>query len=262
MDRSPAPTVFGSQLKHWRQLRRKSQLELSIATGVSPRHISFIETGRSRPGADVIERLAEALDVPLRERNDLLRSAGLPARYPQTDLSDAALEPFRRVITMMLEAHDPFPGFVLDRWWTMVDANRAGRALFVGGRDLAQAPVNMLDWMLSPEVRAMIVNWHEMLWTGIHRMRRELEECGGDARLRELHDRAMGIVTGAKPPSSEVLESPVACARIRLGGEELAVVSTIARFGRTREVTLQELRVELIFPADDRTRAFFMDRTP
>lgn len=256
-------TAFGSQLKHWRSLRRMSQLDLSLHAGVSARHLSFLETGRSRPRQNVILRLAEALDVPLRDRNDLLRSVGLPIHYPEARLSDESLAPYRNIIDQMLSHHAPYPGFVLDRWWNMTEANAPARQLFLGGRDLAvDGPVNMLDWMQEPAVRQLIVNWDEALWAGVQRLRREVDESGGDARLSEFLARALAVAGDVTRPAPEYSDNPVLCIRLRvpLGDgtfQELSVLSTIARFGTTREITLDELRIELVFPADETTAEFF-----
>ncbi len=255
-------TSFGLQLKHWRSVRRMSQLDLSLHAGVSARHVSFLETGRSRPGQEVVLRLAEALDVPLRDRNDLLRAVGLPTHYPEARLSDEALAPYRNIIDQMLGHHAPYPGFVLDRWWNMVEANRPAEALLLGGRTLKDGPLNMLDWISMPEVQAMIVNWDEARWAGIQRLRREVDEAGGDETLAGLLAGALKLAEGVPKPAPEYSDSPVLCTRLRVPGDdgevhELSVLSTIARFGTTREITLDELRIELLFPADAVTEAFF-----
>lgn len=240
-----------------------SQLDLSLYAGVSARHLSFLETGRSRPRQDVILRLAEALDVPLRDRNELLRSVGLPIHYPETRLSDDSLAPYRNIVGQMLEHHAPYPGFILDRWWNMIEANAPARQLFLGGRDLAViGPVNMLDWMLEPAVRQLIVNWDEALWAGVHQLRREVDQAGGDSKLSELLSRALKAASEVPPPDPEYSNSPVQRTYLRVptaGGEvqQLSVLSTIARFGAAREITLDELRVELVFPADPLTESFF-----
>ena len=144
----------------------------------------------------------------------------------------------------------------------MVEANASARQLFLGGNDLAAGPLNMLDWFLQPQVRDLIVNWEEALWSGVHRLRRDVDESGGDAQLVALLKRAKKVAVDIQPPPPETLDSPVFCTQLRVpvnGGppQTLSVVSTIARFGTTREITLDELRIELIFPADAPTRAFF-----
>lgn len=257
-------TAFGSRLKHWRSVRRMSQLDLSLHASVSARHLSFLETGRSRPGQDVVLRLAEALDVPLRDRNDLLRAVGLPLHYPEARLSDELLAPYREIIDQMLSHHAPYPGFVLDRWWNMVEANLPAQQLFLGGRSLSQGPINMLDWIADPAIRELIINWEETLWAGIQRLRREADEAAGDEQLSELLSRALKLAEGVPQPAPEYTDSPVLCTRLRMplpSGEmqELSVLSTIARFGTSREITLDELRIELIFPGDETTARFFRD---
>ncbi len=263
----PMKTAFGTSLKHWRSIRRISQLELSQIVGMSARHLSFLETGRSRPRQEIVLRLAEALSIPLRERNELLLSAGLPSHYPKSEMSAAGLEPFQRIVGQILEQHAPYPGFVLDRWWNMTEANEPATQLFLAGRSLKWSPLNILDWLTQPYVRELIVNWEEALWSGVHRLRREVQESGDDSRLTELLGRAMQLVKDVPMPSPEYWGLPVLCTRLRIPKvcgryRELSVVSTVARFGTTREITCDELRVELIFPADDETRSFFEESCP
>lgn len=133
-------TAFGRHMKQWRRQRGLSQLQLAVRADVSQRHLSFIETGRSRPRADVVHKLAEALEIPLRERNMMLEAAGLAPSYPEMPLSNDAVAPFRHAIQRMLEAHEPYPAYVINRWWELVDANEAGHRLFPG-----VLPVSMRD---------------------------------------------------------------------------------------------------------------------
>jgi transcriptional regulator with XRE-family HTH domain len=128
-ERAMSATAFGRQLRLWRSWARLSQLELALRASLSQRHLSFIETGRSRPGTDVVLRIAEALEIPLRDRNRLLESAGLGPHYPEVELTDLVSAPFRAAVAHLLEAHEPYPAFVLNRWWDVVDANRAARQL-------------------------------------------------------------------------------------------------------------------------------------
>ena len=241
-----------------------SQLDLSLHAGVSARHLSFLETGRSRPRLELVLRLSEALHVPLRDRNDLLRSVGLAAHYPEARLSDASLAPYRKIMEQMLRHHEPYPGFVIDRTWNMVMSNPTATELFLGGASLEDGSIGMLDWIETPSVRALIVNWDELLWAGVERLRHEVDNSGGDKELTALLARALGIAREIPRPAPETIENPVMCTHLRIPTEsgevrELSVLSTIARFGTTREVTLDELRVELLFPADDATEAFFRE---
>lgn len=248
-------TAFGRQLKQWRRQRGLSQLELAVRADMSQRHISFIETGRSRPREDVVRKVAETLEIPLRERNLMLEAAGLAPSYPEMPLSDAAVAPFRNAIRKMLEAHEPYPAYVIDRWWDLVDANAAGRRMFPNA---SNGPINCVDAFLRPgPFRELIENYSAMAWTFLRRMRIEVANAGPDKRLRDLLERAENYMKGV-PPSEEDLSSElVVCPRLRIGDRVIRTVSMVARFGTAREVTLDELRVELIFPADAEAEAFF-----
>lgn len=250
--------AFGRQLKHWRRQQGLSQLALASAADLSQRHLSFIETGRSRPGEDVVLRVAEALDLPLRERNNLLLAAGLTPCFADLPLSHDAIAPFRAAIERMLETHEPYPAYVIDRWWDVVDANAAGWRLFPVARD---GPVNAVDVFLAPgPVRDMVENFDAVAWAFLQRLRLEIAGSGPDARLQALLERAEGYLKDLPPPASNTSEPGselVICPRLRVGDQTVATLSMIARFGNTREVNLDELRVEMLFPADAAAVAFF-----
>ena len=248
-------TAFGRHVKQWRRQRRLSQLDLAVRADVSQRHVSFIETGRSRPREDVVHRVAEALEVPIRDRNILLAAAGLAPSYPDVPLSDEAAAPFRGAVRQMLESHEPYPAYVINRWWDLVDANEAGRRLFP---QTAEGPFNFVDGFLGPgPMRAMIVNFPAAGWTGLRRLRREVADSGPDERLRELLERAEGYMKDV-PVETEIPGSDlVVCPHFRVGDKIIKTVSMVARFGTAREVTLDELRVELMFPRDEEGEAFF-----
>lgn len=231
-----------------------SQLELAAAAEVSQRHLSFIETGRSRPRADVIRRLSEALDVPLRDRNRLLTAAGLPAGYPEVGADAPASAPFRAAVERLLERHEPYPAFVLDRWWDVVGMNGAARRLFpaAGG-----SVTNAVDAFLAPGgMREIVVNFPEVAGMYLRRLEAEIS-LASDERSLELLERARGYLDGVPVVSPSHGDELVICPRLRLGDAIVGTVTMVARFGATREVTLDELRVELIFPADAAAEAFF-----
>ena len=138
-------TAFGRHMKLWRRQSGISQLELSVRAGLSQRHVSFIETGRSRPGEDVVHKVAEALEVPLRDRNLMLEAAGLAPGYPELALSDEETAPYSLIVRKMLEAHLPYPAYVINRWWQLVDANDAGKRLFPV---LIDGPVDLVETFL------------------------------------------------------------------------------------------------------------------
>ncbi len=246
------PSAFGRQLKYWRNQRGFSQLDLAAEATMSQRHVSFIESGRSRPGEDVVLRVAEALDVPLRDRNSLLMAAGLTPRFPELPYAHEDIAPFRSAIERMLESHEPYPAYVIDRWWMLVDTNAAGRKLFPVATD---QPVNVVDAFLSPgPVRDMIENFDEVAAIFLQRLRHEVAGCGPDERLQGLVARAEGYLSDLSPDTLAVGDDPsalVICPRLRIGDASVATLSMIARFGNTREINLDELRVELIYPADE-----------
>ena len=247
-------TAFGHYMKQWRRQRGLSQLELAVRADVSQRHVSFIETGRSRPREDVVHKVAEALEVPLRDRNTLLEAAGLAPSYPEVLLSDGAAAPFRNAIRKMLESQ-PYPAYVINRWWELVDANAAGRRIFPVTGD---GPISLVDAFLGPgPMREMIDNFSAVGWMFLRRMRREVADSGPDERLRELLERAEAymkdVPIDVESPGSEL----VVCPHLRIGGQVIKTASMVARFGTAREVTLDELRVELVFPGDEEAEAFF-----
>ena len=249
-------SAFGRQLRHWRRQRGLSQLELAARAEMTQRHVSFIETGRSRPRVGVVHKISEALEIPIRERNTMLEAAGLPPSYPDVPLSNAAVAPFQDAIQRMLAVHEPYPAYVINRWWDIIDANNAGRQLFPQDAD---TQLNAVDLFLGPgPVRSMIANFPIVAWTFVHRMRREVANAGPDKRLQDLLERAESYLTDVPHPADEAISSElVICPHLQLGDQLIKTISMVARFGNAREVTLDELRVELVFPADEAAEAFF-----
>ena len=247
----PGPTPFGRELRRWRDTRKLSQLRLASAASMSPRYLSFVETGRSRPSAAVVHRLAEALEVPLRERNRLLEAAGLAAAYPLRSLDDASLSPYRSVVRMLLDNHDPFPGVAMDQSYRVLDANQSARRLFPN--------IERADWLetsFAPgsPLREAIENFDEVGHTALDLFRQEL--AAGAAVQEQIDTLARHLEGVPRPKPSAELE-PMPCIRIRVGDVLVTTVSTIARFNRANDITLDELRVELLFPADEQSAAFF-----
>jgi transcriptional regulator with XRE-family HTH domain len=239
-------TPFGRQLRAWRSVRRLSQLELSSRAEVAPRHLSFLETGRSRPGEGVVVRLGEALDLPLRARNELLRSAGFDPLYAEEDLASARLQPLREVIDQLLSRHSPLPAFVLDVRWRIVDANRAGRAAALAGYDL---PVSSLRVLREGPLRRAMVNWSEVARAAVSRARQDLELHPDEELAEEVArlEREVGPAVGGA--------DPVLITELRLAGTRIRTFTTLCRFSSPRSVAADELQVELVFPADAASRA-------
>ena len=246
---------FGSRLGQWRRQRGLSQLGLAGRVGSTPRHVSFLETGRSRPSRQMVLRLADALDVGLREANALLHAAGLPGRYPRTALDGADLAPYRAAIERMLTAHEPYPAMVVDRHWTVVLANRACSVLYgpqVVGRNFVR------DALADPAAAEAIVNWPEVAWAGLDRLRHQLDRTPFDEDLRDLVRLAEKALTGVARP--EPADPALAvCPWFRVGDEVVRTIAMVARFDPIAEVTLDELRVELMYPLYEPAERFFRD---
>ncbi len=255
---------WGELLRDWRQRRRLSQLDLALDAGVSARHLSFLETGRSRPSREMVMRLAEELEVPLRDRNRLLLAAGFAPAYEERPLEAPEMEPVRRAVAQVLTGHEPFPAAVVDRWWNLVAANR-NVSLFLEGVDprLLEPPANVLRVSLHPDGMApRIANLAE--WRGhlLDRLRREVAATA-DGRLAELLDEvsAFPAPPAAAPerPAQGAIAVPL---RLHDGDRELSFFSTVATFGTAVDVTVAELSIEAFFPADARTATFLHESLP
>ncbi|MEA2168608.1 MAG: hypothetical protein QOF76_1908 [Solirubrobacteraceae bacterium] len=252
----------GTLLREWRVRRRMSQLDLSLEAGVSTRHLSYVETGRSRPSADMVLHLAEQLDVPLRERNQLLLAAGHAPVFSQYDVDSPELEAARAALQAVLDAHEPFPALAVDRHWGMVAANRAIQGLIAGvAPELLEEPVNVLRLSLHPDGLApRIVNlgeWREHL---LSRLAREATTLG-DPALAALHAE-LSALPGPPPPPEAALPALAVPLRLRAGDAELVFLSTVTTFGTATDVTLAELSVEAFLPADAATAAALHAHTP
>jgi transcriptional regulator with XRE-family HTH domain len=245
----------GTLLRDWRQRRRMSQLDLALEAGVSARHVSFVETGRSRPSAEMVVQLAEHLDVPLRDRNALLLAAGYAPAYAQRDLDEPEMGPVRDAIDRVLRGHEPFPAIVVDRHWGLIAANRAVPLLVAGAAaHLTEPPVNVLRLSLHPEGMApRIVNLGEWRAHLLDRLGRQAV-VSGDPAMFALHEE-LAAYPGGEPGHAPDLEAgAIAVAlRLRVDGEELAFISTATTFGTATDVTVSELAIESFFPADERT---------
>lgn len=252
---------YGTALKTWRSARRLSQLELATVADVSQRHVSFLETGRARPSREMVIHLAIALDVPRRDRNAMLAAAGFSAEYPETPLREPALDQVRGTLETILRAHEPFPAIVVDRGWDVVLANEAALRFTMAMLDPQSAAVaqgmNALRVILHPEgVRRFIVNWQEVAAAALRRLDNEITARPADGVLLSLRDELLAypdvaeLRTSAPRPSPEDLLMPFC---YRIGNHELKLFSTIATIGEAHDITLDELRLETFFAADDST---------
>lgn len=246
---------FGELLRRWRGVRRTSQLELASAAGTTPRYVSFVETGRSQPSRQMVVRLARALDVPLRERNDLLLAAGFAPLYPLGSLEGPELELVQRALASILDQHEPFPAVVMDRRWNVLRAN--GGAAWLFGSLLHPAPVpddaNVLRLMLEAgPVRDAVRNWDDVAPALLDRARREAVGGVLDPETSALVDRLgpHGVVCTDGARSG----GPVIDVQFEVGDDVLSLFSVVSTVGTPVDVTAQELRIEAFFPSDDATR--------
>jgi transcriptional regulator with XRE-family HTH domain len=251
------PASVGRLLRGWRERRRLSQLDLALRAEVSARHLSFIETGRSRPTSEMIIRLAQQLEVPLRERNVLLLSGGYAPAYPANSLADPPMSAVHEAIEHVLRAHEPFPAVVIDARWDLVAANDAVPVLMQGASPaLLEPPVNVLRLSLHPEgMASRIVNLAEWRAHLLHRLSHDIESTG-DPALIALRDE---LATYPSPPpltrpDTRAILVPL---RMRVQGTVLSLFSTTTVFGTPRDVTLAELAIESFYPADAPTAAFW-----
>ena len=236
-----------------------SQLDLAVESQVSARHLSFVETGRSRPSRELVLHLAEHLEVPLRDRNALLLAAGYAPVYPELSLDGPEMDPVRQALDKILEGHEPFPAVVVDRRWDLVSANRAASAILgTAAPNLLTPPINTLRVSLHPDgLASRIVNLAEYSSHLLMRLRRQVA-VSGDRELLALGDelRSYPGVTEdllSTPDPTALLFVPLVL-RTDEGGE-LTFFSTLATFGTALDITLAELSVEAFFPADRRTAA-------
>lgn len=256
-----ATTAFGRELRRWRDQRRHSQLDLATLADVSQRHLSHLETGRSNPSREMVLRLAEALDLPLRSRNDLLGAAGFTGAYEERALGDAASAPVRRALQGVLDAHDPAPAYVVDRRWDLVLANAATARLTALLPDPAAAAEaaggNVLRLLLHPDgLRPHVTNFGDVATVLLARLRREMVEHGGPEELTSLlaeTERLAGDAVGRFEVEPSARDLAVML-HLELAGQRLSLLTMIATIGAAHDVTLEELRVETLLPADEATR--------
>lgn len=252
---------IGDLIKEWRGRRRLSQLDLALEAGISQRHLSFVESGRSAPSRDMVETLAETLSLPLRERNILLLSAGFAPGYSARTLDDPAMRAARGAVEQVLKAHEPNPALAVDRGWNLVMANAAVAPLLglVSDPSLLQGKINVLRVSLHPGGLAPYIldlaQWKAHL---LHRLGQQIEataDAGLIALEKELAAYPAPVKKGAisrRPEETDAIALPL---ELLVGGQKLAFITTITIFGTPVDVTLSELAVEAFFPADAETAA-------
>lgn len=255
------PSPFGQQLRHWRRKRGLSQLELSALAETTPRHVSFIETGRSRPGRELVLRLSDCMNLPMRARNTLLTTAGLPAAYAERDLNDVGMQPFRSAVSAILERHNPYPACVLDGLGKYHMTNETFRLFFPGVEDMT--PEQMIDaWFGSgPSLgRDMIENWDEAAWNYMDRLIHE-ELRTNHPLLADLIAQMRGHLKGVNRPQPTDA-SPVMSVRLKIDGQIIPVFSTVMYFENAHDIMISDLRLELAFPMDSAGDKLFRALSP
>src|SRR5436305_3045440 len=249
----------GEHLREWRQLRRLSQLDLALEAEISTKHLSFLETGRATPSREMVLHLAERLDLPLRERNLLLLSAGYAPVFSERSLEDPALGAARKAVDLVLAGHEPYPALAIDRHWTLITANKAMAPLLTGvDASLLKPPVNVLRLSLHPDGLApRIINLHQ--WRGhlLERLRRQIV-VSADVVLADLLTELRGFPApqaraGVKPDKGADYAGIAVPFRLATEAGVLSFFSTTTVFGPPVDVTLSELALESFFPADAAT---------
>lgn len=260
-------THFTNTLKGWRKVRKMSQLDLALAADVSQRHVSWLETGRSRPSREMVVKLSEALEVPLRDRNLILNAAGYADMYTAKALDEPTMEPVHGILQDMLNHHEPYPAFVLDRRWNVVMKNQAADTMFeiVGDPEQVWQDIgddgrhNIALLTVHPKgLRKFISNWDDIAGGFVKRLKKEAFESA-DQELIEFYDMLAGHVGELPPEQLQQELLPVLPIEIDLGVLQLKLASVISTFGTAQDITANELRVETFYPADEQTRKFFTE---
>lgn len=257
---------FTSQLKQWRKSRNMSQLDLALAADVSQRHVSWLETGKSQPSRDMILRLSEAMEVPLRERNHILNSAGYTNMYSEKALDDPSMNAVTAILTDILKHHEPYPAYVLDRHWNIKMKNSAADVLFdvIGDPNEVWNSIgdsgehNIALLTVHPNgLRRFIRNFDEISGQFIRRLKKEALDSGDPESIERFEQLAQYVELPDEQTASPML--PVLPIVIDLGGPVLSLCSVISTFGTAQDITTNELRVETFYPADPQTAKFFSE---
>jgi transcriptional regulator with XRE-family HTH domain len=260
--RSSGESAFGKALREWRTRRGLSQLALAGDAGISSRHLSFVETGRAQPSREMVLLLVRALDVPLRDRNDLLSAAGYAPVYRATKLEAPALAQARQALDFILRQQEPYPAIVIDRHWNILQANDGtGRLveLFLEPSAAADLGLNAMRLMLHPRgFRPHIVNWEAMAAALVQWLHRDILSGLGDAETRRLLEELLGYPGVPRHWGRldlDVSTDPFLPIEFRRGDVDLRYFSMLTSLGTPHDITLQEIRIESFYPADAATEA-------
>lgn len=259
-DETAEVSPIGRILKKWRRLRGLSQLNLALEAETSARHLSFIETGRARPSKGLVLRLGDALGIPLRARNEMLKATGFSPVFMESSLGDDSMNAINRALTAMLENHDPYPAMVLNGGWDIVMTNRSAALLVEAFGIASDGPLNAIKMVFDDQqLKPYIENWETVARFVLSRAMRELHESGNhDGKFSVVEE----ILANPNLPDEwrdpEALGDlpPVASLITRHGDLCLSWFSTISTFGTPQDVTLQETTIETLYPSDDITEAF------
>jgi transcriptional regulator with XRE-family HTH domain len=243
---------FAETLRSWRKTRRFSQMELALEADVSARHIAFLETGRAKPSPDMIGRLGDALQMPLASRNQMLTLAGFATRYPGRRWDAEEMAPIRAALDYTLGRHEPYPAFAADRLWTVIRMNAPAKRLF-GALGIVEGG-SLLDMMMSADLPQHIENWPDVAHASAHRLRTESAARGGIAQLDRVADALATASGGNHNPVG-----PVVPTIYRAGPIRLSLFAIIAQFGTPEDLALDDLKIELFFPADIETEQTLRD---
>jgi len=257
---------FQDYFKSWRRFRKLSQLELSLTAGVSQRHVSWLETGRSQPSREMVIRLSEAMEMPLRERNGFLQAAGFANVYKESTLEEPAMQAVLDVIQKVLQHHDPMPAVVVDRFWDVRMTNKGADLMFSLAGDSEEVweaigddgRHNLALLTLHPQgLRPYIANWNEAAPEFIGRLKREALASGD----REMQEKFAEIIALAGPlaeaKDNRTPLMPVLPLEISVNGLNLSLFSVITTFGTPQDITTEELRIEAFYPTDKSTEQIF-----
>ena len=261
--RAAPSDAFPGLLREWRQKRRLSQLDLALASDVSQRHVSFLESGRANPSRSMILQLSETLDVPLRERNAWLTAAGFAPLFRTRPLDDPQMGQVMSAVRMMLTAHEPFPAIALDRAWNVLMSNRPFDLLgAMLGEDIWErvggGQRNLMRLFFHPQgIRPLVINWAAvgpLIW---RRAQREAETLGGQEMKAVLADLAPHQDADVLWSAADTALAPVLPFQMQVNGQAISMFAIIATLGTAQDVTAEELRIETLFPADTQTEALF-----
>jgi transcriptional regulator with XRE-family HTH domain len=257
-DAGRSGTYLGALLRHWRDIRGKSQFDLSLDAGVSQKQISFIESGRSAPGRQTLQELAQALDIPFRDRNILLLAAGYAPIYAEGAWNAPEMRSITRALARILRQHEPFPAVVMDRYWNVLMTNEAAPRFFNCFVDMAarKAPRNVLHLMFDPEgMRPFVANWKDVARGLFERVYRESVGRVIDERTRDLLAALLAypdVKSEWKAPGV-ANAAPVIPMSFVKDGKALNYFSMVTTVGTPQTIAAQELRIECIFPVDEAT---------